>query len=171
MPFIIDCAICKQKIEQDQGFLSTWGVFFTPEHRVFPYCDTGLHITCLETWPDRAEFAQGHLEMWLENHQNGYGHLLAQHPNWFFASGPFVRVKGKTNPPYFLHILTSNWPLRLHIRLGQRDNSPAEIWHQFLEENWREGLSGGALRCAQDVIGEIRLAFPTFNEVEVALGI
>ena len=66
----IPCPLCHKDIDLDRDLFSTWGVFFPQDHRLFAFCDMAIHWDCYERWPDRAEFAKGYFQMWVEAEQS-----------------------------------------------------------------------------------------------------
>jgi hypothetical protein len=70
------CALCGDPVRGDQAVFSTWGTWLPVEHRLFKYCDAGMHWTCYAGWPDRPSFARSYFEFWIAGEvQNPVWHL------------------------------------------------------------------------------------------------
>jgi uncharacterized protein YbaR (Trm112 family) len=60
------CPLCHQELDIHSRLFATSGVFFSPDHRLFAYCDAAMHWDCYANWPDRVEFAGCYFQMWVE---------------------------------------------------------------------------------------------------------
>ena len=159
--FVDKCAICGEKITADTPCLTTWGVVFPETHRLFQYCDTGFHQSCLLSWPDCGEYAAGYFDMWRSNHANGQtGTLLAHGERWFVGCGPFSKVAGKVNWPYYVQLLPSFFPIRLKCDWPK--------WNQYVAGDWTDGLIPEVVRLLHPIVDAARAALPDVWSLEMA---
>src|SRR5947207_8579544 len=131
--FVDKCAICGGKITADTPCLTTWGVVFPENHRLFKFCDTGFHQACLLTWPDCQEYAEGYFQLWKANHSSGCaGAMLASEESWLVGCGPFYEVAGRMNWPYYVQLIPRFFPIRLKCDWAK--------WESYIGGEWRKGL-------------------------------
>jgi hypothetical protein len=140
------CAICGAPLTR--LFTATSGCAFPPDHRLFRFCDAPLHLSCLEAWADREEFARAYYDQALGSWRRKYGTLLHETRDWSLGCGP------ATPPafPYYAEVRLSDWPIRLYSRLGE--------WDAFVAAGYRAYLEGAALSRADAVMGEVRALVP-----------
>ena len=134
-----ECYICKQKIQEDEEWLATWGVPFVPPHHLYEFCDAPLHYSCLAAWPYREEFSLGYFQMFR------YGHILAEGKLWFLSCGP----SSKGERPYYVQVVLAHWPIRLKLDKWHE-------WNHFVTEGFKEHLVGKCLTDAEAIMAEVR---------------
>ncbi|HPF39280.1 MAG TPA: hypothetical protein P5081_12980 [Phycisphaerae bacterium] len=60
------CPICNEVIRAEHHIFATWGVWLETDHKLFRYCDAGMHWDCYAHWPHRPEFAKSYIDFWFE---------------------------------------------------------------------------------------------------------
>jgi hypothetical protein len=139
------CAICGEDLSRPH--LAASGCAFSPDHRLFRFCDAPLHISCLERWDDRAEFARADHDQ-ARDSWSTHGTLLHVADEWFVGTGPAV----PPSIPYLALVWLRDWPLRLYTRFV--------TWDAFLAGNYAEDLTGAALLRADAIMSELRDLLP-----------
>jgi predicted 2-oxoglutarate/Fe(II)-dependent dioxygenase YbiX len=81
------CAICGGPLSEP--FTVTSGCALWPDHRLFRFCDAPLHLSCLNTWPDREEFSRAYYDAALEGCRDGFGTLIHVAESRFLGCGPW----------------------------------------------------------------------------------
>ena len=62
--FTTKCLLCEGPFQPKEPCFSTWGVFFSSEDPLFPYCDGPMHWSCYASWPERPRFARVYFDSW-----------------------------------------------------------------------------------------------------------
>ena len=141
MGFLTSCPICGGGFKDGRLYTGTSGVAFAPPHPLYKYCDAGLHLDCLESWPMRNEFSIGYFElnrsMFLKMRT-----LLGAGDGWILGCGPAPLGR----QPYYAEIDLAEWPCRL--KCNWKD------WQEFLSGSYRNGLAGQALAAAEAAISQ-----------------
>lgn len=57
-------------MEQGDALFSTWGVWLEERDPLASFCDGSMHWECYGAWPERAAFAAGYFEFWVENERH-----------------------------------------------------------------------------------------------------
>lgn len=140
--FPTHCAICKGELSEDALWLGTSGVAFSPPHPLYPFCDSGMHQSCLLNWEHRREFSSGYAQ--------GSGHLLRAEPEWNLICGPLgYGPHGKPGWPYYAEIRLLDWPIRLYAKF--------EAWGHFIaNKEWERNF----IPEINDAIARLGTAFP-----------
>ncbi len=150
IPGVTRCPICGQTLDDQKTFLATSGVAFGPEHHLYPYCDAGLHLACVETWPDREAFARGYFEGFVEAYKKERPQdLLAVGEGWILGVGPAPA----TTSPYYAHVVLERWPIQLYSRW--------DAWTENVSEGFEKANSGQVRREVEAVLREVRRIAPT----------
>ncbi|MFN3652397.1 MAG: hypothetical protein ACK47B_22710 [Armatimonadota bacterium] len=111
----VRCAICKAEVDLGTDFFATSGVFFPPEHRLYPFCDAAIHWECYEPWPDREEFARQYFQMWLEgNETNPYWGIALRTETFFVSLNPDPEVDAIK-----IHLAESGYSVRVSLTKWQ----------------------------------------------------
>ena len=145
------CAICNEELSQ--LYLATSGCAFPPEHRLFKFCDAPLHLSCLEEWDDREEFAGAYHDLELDSWRRGRGTLLHLDDKWFVGVGP----SAPPSTPRFAQVRLRDWPLRLYTQFDD--------WDVFLADGYSARLGGQTLSRADAVMRDVRNLLP--NQAEL----
>jgi len=149
MGFLTQCPICGGLFDDGRTYTSV-GVVFPREHFLYPFCDAGLHLECLENWPHRAELAKVSYDAVRLDHLTMHT-LLDEAPGWFLGCGP-----AKLNDdPYYAAVWISDWPLRLYTRFRQ--------WPEFVQTGFSTGLTGTALHEATLAVESVRKRVPNLE--------
>ena len=150
-----ECVICGKELKTGEPYLDTSGCVFTPEHRLWKYCDAPMHIRCLETWPDRVEFSEAYYNQRREQYDHENWLVLAEKSNWFVGfipPGPYMQVEGSED---LVEVRIKDWPFVLW--------GHAERWTEFFKSGWREyhpALTGQAVEKARAVLKEAEEVLP-----------
>ncbi|HNY33002.1 MAG TPA: hypothetical protein PKO15_19145 [Fibrobacteria bacterium] len=152
MGILIKCPLCGQGFNDGRAHVGTSDVVFPPGHFLYEYCDTGLHIDCLERWEHRLEFAKGYFDLYRTNFATR-GTLLHEAFDWILGCGRAPLA----DDPFYVEVDLLEWPVRLH--------TPWEHWETFLESDFEKGLDRGALEKARVAIKEVRKVVPTLSSL------
>ena len=174
------CAICGEKL--DRPYTATSGVAFPKEHRLYKYCDAPLHYDCLETWPDRTEFARGYFESKAHGFRSGLtGHLLAEGIGWALVCGPYkgTNLRLAVEAGWFseeeivqLRLKLGDKPQNATVMLSEQIdqlNTRWDAWDEFVNEKYRENLQGNILTDVEQIMREVRQVAPNSPTLEKLL--
>ena len=152
MGFLITCPICHGDFKDGRSHTATSGVAFPPPHPLYEYCDAGLHLECMETWPHRVEFSRGYF---LEKRGmfEAMGTLLGEGSGWILGCGPAPIGR----EPYYAEIDLEDWPFRLYCNWHD--------WEAFLAGGYGDGLTGIALEAAHSVVSQVRNVAPDLSSL------
>lgn len=152
MSIQIQCPLCGQGFTDGRAYAATSDVAFPPGHFLYEYCDTGLHLDCLERWQHRLEFAKGYYDLYRTNFA-ARGTLLHETPDWILGCGRAPVGKD----PYYVKVVLLEWPIRLHTAW--------ESWESFVASGFEKDLEKGALEKARAAIQEVRQIAPTLSSL------
>ena len=153
------CAICNESL--NRPFLTTSGCAFPEGHALYPYCDTALHIDCLQDWPSRVEFSAAYFEQRLRQYQDERWPVLCHGEAWMCGCAlPYRGTVFESSPEIYIEVRIADWPIDFICELND--------WTAFLSGAWRQDsqdLHSYALARAEVVIGEVVAATPSPAEI------
>ena len=143
------CPLCQESLERPN--LATSGCAFPQDHRLWRFCDTPIHIDCLQDWADRQEFCSAYHKQRLEQYSREGWPILAAGDGWFCGKPlPYPGAFFTAADADLIEIRVEDWPINFIAQMT--------TWDAFLAGSWRTirpDLHSYALARAEVVIAEL----------------